>query len=375
MAKVGILTQPLGTNYGGILQAFALQYVLREMGYIPLILDRTRPWYFNVAYWGWHGFNYAIGRRPKFRSTPNTKELGVLTQHTSRFIKDHISITAPIGSTRGLGSVVKKEQLDVVIVGSDQVWRKAYSPCMPNYFLDFLFGNDNVKKIAYAASFGIDEWEFGKKETEYYSLLVKKFDAISVREDSAVELCQKYLGVEATHVLDPTMLVNRSVYESLAVSPITYPSKGNLFCYILDRTSQKMSFVAEVAKEKSLTPYELLPKKTFAEISSNRELDDCILPPVEQWLRSFLDAEFVITDSFHGTVFSILFNKPFLVIGNESRGLTRFTSVLNTFNLLDRLINPEIHNPIDEIDWLKTNLALSDKTIKSIHFLNEFIHG
>jgi hypothetical protein len=333
MAKVGILTQPIGNSYGygGILQAFALQHVLRDMGMNPIILNRVRPWYYMVAYWGWGGINYFLGRRSKFRIFPVAKELEVIAQHTSNFISNYISITEPIKSTRELIIETNKKKLETVIVGSDQVWRKAYSPCMPNYFLNFISDNDRIKKIAYAASFGIDEWEYGKKETKNYRNLVQKFDAISVREDSAVELCSEYLGVNATHVLDPTMLVDKSVYESLAMSPITHSSVGNLFYYILDQTPIKMSLVNRVAKEKSLYPFNLLPKKNFAEITSYRELDDCIFPPVEQWLRSFMEAEFVITDSFHGTLFSLIFNKPLIVILNNARGATRFTSILNKY--------------------------------------------
>lgn len=379
MSNIGILTQPLGPNYGGILQAFALQHTLREMGHDPIVLNRTRPWYFKAAYWGWSGLNYVLGRRPKFRMSPNAEELAVITQHTSRFTQEHISITKPIGSTSGLKKAVKEEKLDAIIVGSDQVWRKAYSPCMSNYFLDFLSEDDKIKKIAYAASFGIDEWEFGKKETEYYSMLAKEFDAISVREDSAVKLCRDYLDVEAKHVLDPTMLIDRTVYEDLAASSNTRPSEGNLFCYVLDRTPEKMSLVDKVAKERSLIPFELLPKKTFAEIRSDNELNDCILPPVEQWLRSFVDAEFVITDSFHGTVFSILLNKPFLAIGNISRGTCRFNSLLNDFSLKDRLLEsninvPSIVNTTSNIDWFQTNSHLRSRIVASIKHLKGNTH-
>ncbi|MDD7438337.1 MAG: polysaccharide pyruvyl transferase family protein [Bacteroidales bacterium] len=372
MAKVGILTQPLGTNYGGILQAFALQYVLQEMGHEPLTLDRIRPWYFRMASLGWGGLNYILERRPKIRMWPNNEELKIITKHTSKFIEEHISITKPIGSTQGLKRTTKEEGIEAIVVGSDQVWRKAYSPCMSNYFLDFLSDNNQIKKIAYAASFGIDEWEFGKNETEYYKSLARKFDAISVREDSAVTLCRHFLGVEATHVLDPTMLVEKSVYERLASSPITRPSSGNLFCYVLDRTPQKMSLVDKVAEEKSLVPFELLPKKIFGEIKSNRELEDCILPPVEQWLRSFVDADFVVTDSFHGTVFSILFNKPFLTIGNESRGLARFFSLLNSFGLNERVISDDdfVGNNSNDIDWNSVSERLNGMRASSKYILS-----
>lgn len=375
MAKVSILTQPLGTNYGGILQAFALQHVLREKGHEPLILNRVRPWYFKVASWGWGGVNYALGRRSKIRRWPNASELKVITKHTSQFIEQHISISEPIGSTMGLRRKTEEVGIEAVIVGSDQVWRKAYSPCIDNYFLDFLSGNNEVKKIAYAASFGIDEWEFGKKETEYYSLLAQEFDAISVREDTAVIMCRDYLGVEAKHVLDPTMLVDKDVYENLAMTPVTQPSKGNLFCYVLDRTPEKISLVEQIAKERELIPFELLPKKRFAQIKSNKELEECILPPVEQWLRSFVDSEFVVTDSFHGTVFSILFNKPFVVIPNVCRGITRFTSLLKIFKSTGVLYDAKQLPTLDFLD-LKCNKDQLDKLLStSKSFSHDFIHS
>lgn len=373
MAKIGILTQPLGLNYGGILQAFALQHVLREEGYSPIILNRVRSPYVRIASLGWNALNFLLGKRPKLRILPNHKELGTITQYTTKFIDEHISITDEIRSTNQLKHIFYRENFNAVIVGSDQVWRKRYSPSISNYFLNFLSCNHEIKKIAYAASFGIDHWEYGKKETEYFKALAQEFDAISVREDSAVELCKKHLGIDAVHVLDPTMLVEMSVYEGLAKSPFTEPSKGNLFCYILDRSPEKIALVKQVAEDTSLTPFELLPKKKYSEIKSAKELDDCILPPVEQWLRSFLEAEFVITDSFHGTAFSILFNKPFIVISNLKRGLSRFSSLLGEFGLMGHLI--DLGSSIQQkysspnFDWTSINERLRIDLQKSYSFI------
>lgn len=373
MAKIGILTQPLGLNYGGILQAFALQHVLREKGHSPIILNRVHPWYFDVAYYGWGALNFMIGKRPKLRISPNRKESAIIKQHTIRFIDEHISITDRIRSTNQLKRAFNCENVDAIIVGSDQVWRKSFSPCISNYFLDFLSGNNKIRKVAYAASFGIDYWEYGKNATKYFKALAQEFDAISVREGSAVELCKKHLGVDATHVLDPTMLLDRSVYEGLANSPITGASKGNLFCYVLDRSPEKMALVKKVAEDTSLPPFELLPKKKYSEIKSARELDDCILPPVEQWLRSFVEAEFVITDSFHGTVFSIIFNKPFFVIPNLKRGASRFTSLLGEFALTDHLIDFDSSTQqkysLSDYDWSTVNEQLRNKFQQSNSFI------
>lgn len=373
MAKIGILTQPLGHNYGGILQNFALQYVLRKEGHHPTTLNRVSPEYFRVAYLGWGVLKFMIGKRPKLRSLPNRKESAIIKQHTIRFIQEHISTTDEIRSTNQLKHAFDRENFDTVIVGSDQVWRESFSPCISNYFLDFLSGNDEIRKVAYAASFGIDYWEYGKNATKYFKALAQEFDAISVREDSAVELCKQHLGIAATHVLDPTMLLDRSVYEGLAKSPITKPSKGNLFCYVLDRTPEKISLVKRVAEATSLTPFELLPKKIYSEIKSNKELDDCILPPVEQWLRSFLEAEFVVTDSFHGTIFSIIFNKPFIAIHNIMRGASRFTSLLGQFGLMDHIIDldssPQQEYSPSNFDWSTINEQLRNNALRSHNFI------
>lgn len=373
MTKIGILTLPVGLNYGGILQAFVLQHVLREMGYQPLILNRAYPKYRLMASEVWGLFQYLLGQRSKPRIWPNAREREKMTRFTSQFIKQHIAVSSPIRSSNGLKEVLNKENISSLIVGSDQVWRKGYSVSTSNFFLDFASHRNDIKKIAYAASFGVDKWEFNPSNTKRYKQLAKLFDAISVREESAVVMCGKYLDVEACHVLDPTMLVDKSVYKGLALSPITTPSSGNLFCYLLDRTPQKMSLINQIAKEKSLIPFEILPK-TYTEIKSTRELEDCALPPVEQWLRSFLDAEYVVTDSFHGTVFSILFNKPFVVIGNKFRGMARFESLLDFFGLEERFL-PENdfsgyrHLIEKQIDYATIENTLNNNRNESLNFL------
>lgn len=334
MSKIAILTQPLGTNYGGILQAFALQHVLREMGHEPITIDRqvkVSP-LFRLGSLGKGALLCAMGRQKRIRRWPTAKESAVICQHANRFVSDHITTSRPIYSSEELSRYAAEEDFDAFIVGSDQVWRKAYSPCLRDYFLGFLPEESRAKRIAYAASFGVDRWEHNAEETKRYAELAKRFDLITVREDSAVQLCKDHLGVDATHVLDPTMLVDRSVYEQLATGPYARPSSGNLFCYILDRTPEKMRLMQHTAKERGLTPYEIL-QTDYRMLPRGRSLMDCVMPPVEQWLRSFMDAEYVVTDSFHGTVFSIIFGKPCLVIANMSRGADRFRSLFQLLGL------------------------------------------
>ena len=133
---------------------------------------------------------------------------------------------------------------DAYIVGSDQCWRPRYSPAIQNYFLDFVANDCKAKRIAYAASFGVDHWEFTPEDTEKSKELLKKFDAISVREDSAIDLIKNNLGrTDAQHVLDPTMLLSPHQYKKIVDKEKIAPSPGNLKVYVLDKTPEKDNIV------------------------------------------------------------------------------------------------------------------------------------
>jgi exopolysaccharide biosynthesis predicted pyruvyltransferase EpsI len=153
------------------------------------------------------------------------------------------------------------------------------------------------------------------------------------------------------------------------------PSPGNLFVYILDQTIEKQQIVNQISSALHLSAFEVLPKR-ISSFSNLKELTTHIYLPVTQWLQSFMDAKFVITDSFHGTVFSILFNKPFIVIENKKRGQARFSSLLKTFNLENRLVTLSCNENTNEIilnkiDWNNINGIISCKRKDSILFLNK----
>ena len=165
-------------------------------------------------------------------------------------------------------------------------------------------------------------------------MLAKEFNAISVREDTAVNLCLKYLSVNAEHVLDPTMLLSRQDYIDLIQNAKVPNNSGSLFAYVLDKTSSKMSLINQIAEDRRMKPYFI----DYLSLDFSKPIEQRIVPPVETWLRSFYDAEFVVTDSFHGCVFSIIFGKPFVALGNPDRGMSRFISLLKTFGLDDHLV-------------------------------------
>jgi hypothetical protein len=269
-----------------------------------------------------------------FQERKNKENQIVIRKHTNAFISQYIH-----KRLFNSFSDVSPNDYEAIVVGSDQIWRKIYfqrsvTRKTEDLFLAFT-ENWEITRIAYAASFGVDSWDYSISETEKISKLAKKFKAISVREDSGVKLCREMLGVEAKHVLDPTMLLEKSDYVRLIDASGIGKSKGNLFAYILDPNAEKKEFVEKLAKEKGLIPFEVNNPKVYDVYA---EVNERIQPPVEEWLRAFYDAEFVVTDSFHACVFSIIFNKSFVTLGNSERGMSRFSSLLGMFNLENHLL-------------------------------------
>lgn len=328
--KIAILTQPLHNNYGGLLQAYALQHYLKNQGHDVLTIDF--PWNRKLRYFGIKTIigniirKYVLLRPIKSIFPLTDEQMRSIGQHTNRFTAQHIRTTQKIYSMAEF-SYIKQYGFDAYVVGSDQVWRPAYSPGMPAFFLSFLNKEDNVKRVAYAASFGVDNCdEFSANQLTEYATLLQRFDAVGVREDSAVKLCHQCFGTTAEHVIDPTLLLEKETYCQLVVQDNIPASNGNMMVYVLDKAPEKQQIINAVASTRGLKPYTVMPEQNG------------VYPPVTQWLRGFMDAEYVVTDSFHGVAFSIIFNKPFIAIGNHDRGLARFTSVLKMFGLENRLI-------------------------------------
>lgn len=379
--KIGILTQPLKQNYGGLLQAYVLQTVLKRMGYTPIIIDRHKvsPKWRRLASHIKTLLLKGVGRGRSFTYWPSQHEESLMAHHTDYFINKYIQPKSKrLYTNKELLDYVAQQKMDAFVVGSDQVWRPRYSPHLPTYFLDFLEDNKEVKKIAYAASFGVDAWEFSKSETRMAKRLAPLFDAISVREDSGVSLCKEYLKVDAQHVLDPTLLLAKEDYIALFEAEKEPRSEGDLFTYILDATAEKSEMIAQIANELSLTPFAVQAKTNQRSRKNYKHhIDDLIVPPVTKWLRAFYDAKFVVTDSFHGCVFSILFNKPFIAIGNHDRGLARFNSLLSSFGLANRLFFgdstcSDMKQVVkSKIDWDSVNSNLTNKKEYSLSFIKE----
>ena len=364
--KIGILSLVLHTNYGGILQSYALQTVLERMGHKAVVLNRNRDIHRSLSkevlsYVKCFIRKYLLRKNISYKSAnQQNKERQDIEVNAYAFISKYIHTQTVAGITADTFSDV-----DAVIVGSDQVWRPRYfkrlwKSGIENSFLAFL-GDKSKKRIAYAASFGTDEWEYTEQETNKCAELLKKFDFVSVREDTGIRLCKDKLSrANAQHVLDPTMLLSKEDYIQLVKNANTPKSKGNLLCYILDDIAEKQQLVEQLANKQSLTPFHTKVPK------------GCVVPPLEQWIRGFMDAEFVVTDSFHACVFSILFHKPFVVIGNKTRGYSRFESLLKLFGLENHLIEnvaqfePSMLEPLSDDVYKKLDMRKK----QSMEFLN-----
>lgn len=376
--RIGIITQPLRWNYGGILQNFALQTTLKRLGHQVVTLDE--PIVPNRSILGWCKsialttfFALKNRKRPHyFPFLTINRYHATIYRHTERFVEQNINIKRNTNYRK-----LNNSDFDALVVGSDQVWRKIYCEDIGISFLEFAKNWANIKRIAYAASFGTDTWcNMHSWQIKRCVRLAEKFDAMSVREASGVALCKQYFNRDAMHVLDPTMLLDADDY--LAVSSQLHLNIGanSLFCYVLDTNPNTTAAINDITARLVLTPFYCMPK--YSDIKASKEarqnLDQSTFPPVEQWLQSFAKASMVFTDSFHGTVFSIIFNKPFWVIGNKMRGMARFNALLSIYGLQDRIISPEELSSVDlntPINWAPVNAIREQWKQKSLKFLTD----
>lgn len=371
--KLGIITQPLSLNYGGILQAYALQRILSSLGHDVSIVSKKKREYKEP-----HGLEaylryskrivfrrLGLSDSPVFIERELNKQWLIVSENTRQFIRKFLHIKEVTSY-----SELMPDSYDGYIVGSDQVWRPAYN----NLYDTYLYFTDgwSVKRIAYAASFGTDEKEYTAEQIKICKSLIQRFDAVSVREDSGVGLCREYFNVNAHHVLDPTMLLKKEDYVKIIEENGIDQSEGDMFVYMLDPSEDKTALSNRIAEEKHLVPFSVKTMNDYKYASIEKRS----LPSVEQWLRGFFDAKFVVTDSFHGCVFSILFNKPFVVIGNMERGMARFDSLLNIFGLEQRLIKSDGLSEFADtpIDWGSINTVLDAQREVSFEFLSRSLY-
>lgn len=361
--KIAIITLPLHTNYGGLLQAYALKAALESLGNEVTVVDIKDK--MPLPVWYKAPFIYASRALKKmlrpssgvevFRELNFRRELPLRSSKTRTFVDRCISPRV-VSSYSDL----KAGEYEVFVVGSDQVWRPRYFGRIEDAFLKFTDGW-SVKRVAYAASFGTDQLEYEYESLEVCSKLLAGFDAVSVREDVAVGMCEEWFGYEgASHVLDPVMLLDADVYRTLGAGAAEHPCEGKVMTYFLDPSHEKdcvVDFIAEITGKNVV-----------------QTLQGYVVPPVEQWLAGFCDADYVVTDSFHGCVLSMLLHKRFVAVGNSLRGMARMSSLMSMFGLDGRLvqgIDPEDDGEywLSDPDWDAVDAVLEEQRTKSFAFL------
>ena len=374
--KIGILTLPLHTNYGGILQAYALQTVLERMGHEVVVINRNFHlkkypplWRFPLSLTKRCIRKYLFRQNVDiFSEYHQNKTYKTISQYTQRFINQHIH-TLTINELEELN----KKDFDCIVVGSDQVWRKKYftyhyATTIDNAYLAFA-NKWKVKKIAYAASFGTEDWEYSVEDTNKCKKLISLFDNVSVREKDGLKLCKEKFNMNVVQSLDPTLLLNQSDYLTLLDADKSTHRKGNLFTYILDMTPEKDALVSFFSEKMGYVPFEV------TDINKDVKSGIRIIPKVEKWIRCFYDAEVIFTDSFHACVFSIIFRKQFYVYGNVDRGLSRFSSLFEVLGVGDRFVlNSTDITRMKPIDYDTVYQYLGELRNESFEYLNRSLN-
>ncbi len=355
--KIGILTVPFNNNYGGFLQAFALKKVLQDMGHEEVFINRRRN----------KSANYKVIIKSILVKLGICKDrLKEISKYTEQFQKEYLyPYTVAYYTSQELKKCLDYK-FDFVIVGSDQVWRyKSAGDSIDDFFCNFLEGT-RIPHFSYAASMGTDELEYPQNKIEICSQLLKGFKAVSVREQSAKDILNTYFDIKDVQVLiDPTLLLDKQVYIDLFKNKYDKPQKSYVFTYVLDEKEEFREAIEGFATKRGLDTVNLK-----AQTGNLKEIK--VIEPVEKWLSALYYADCVVTDSFHGVVFSIIFNKPFVVYGNMRTGISRLDYLLGLLGIRERLMSScnELSSLLEtSIDWETLNKRIDEKREYSFSFL------
>lgn len=323
--EVKILNYWWASNYGANLTAFALNEIIKQLDYNPINVDNS-DWKQQLSD---SIYTFAKDFFCKYLN-PSKRYINLSDFLLSSFSKE------------------------IYIVGSDQVFRPNLNNRISETFLlDYV--NINAKKIAFSASFGKDKECFYKEtsleQIEKMKNALTTFDFISVREKSGIEICKDIFNIEAELIVDPVFILNKSIYNKLTDEATNNFSK-KIISY----------FINEENKIKKYKNTNVIP---LARTNVS----------VENWLCAIKNCELLITDSFHGVCFSIIFNKPFICIVNSSSGSTRYDSLFEILGIKNQCINNinEIYERdcIFKIDYDLVNKRIEEERRRGLDFLKK----
>ena len=344
--KIGILTYHRAENYGALLQAYALMSYLKGLGYDVSFVDywpKYHSEYFKV--FSWTNFMYKPFKSKMHILLRMMLMGGKLLNRKKvmqKFIHEQLSISdKPKYSARNS----KTEHYDVVVYGSDQIWRKQNLGGVG--FDEWYFGSDNVwadKKIVYAGSMG--QLETTPDDCQYVQLQMRHFCNIAVREKDLQSYLKK-LDIQSELVVDPVFLLNKEQWHQLAITPKS-ASKYILF-YNLLNSPDSFSFAKALSKETGLPVWEITKKTALIQ----KGVKDIDISSVEEFLGLIENADYVVTNSFHGVAFSIIFNKQFFAVGMGAKS-NRVLSLLDVAGINERYFDSTPHQiQLSQIDYNK----------------------
>ena len=357
--KIGILTFHCAHNYGAVLQCYATQEFLRSQGHEVEVIN-YRPKYLLTPY-RLFDIKRFLHKNPFILLKLLVVQLLMFPARYKRFrgFENFIKKRLKIGQEVTKNSIPSK--CDAYIIGSDQVWNSRITKGFdPVYFADFAFKKGKKKYISYAAS--MEASVLNQEQSEFYSKNLGTFDAISVREYQLQKLLQPLTTKRITHVLDPTLMVPSYVWNNLS------SNKPNVDKYVV---------VYQVAcNENTLRIANHLAKQIGAKVKvlvawlefKTMEGTNQIATP-EDFVDTIRNAACVVTTSFHGTAFSIIFRRPFYTIKLNEGWDTRSSSLLDSLGLSDRLIGIGESPIFTSIDYSIANKKLEKLQFESQNFL------
>ena len=360
--KIGILTFQNAVNYGAVLQTYALQNTVEKLGADAKVINYQCE-KVNSLY-------------DPFPKTKNAKKLisNILwykrknhkKEEFEKFSDKYLKLTEKKYYTKK-DLEETNDMFDLFITGSDQIWRAESTNFDTTYFLDFV--KDNRKKYSYAASFGSDKVE--DKYKEEYAKMLNEYNMISVREKQGQSIVKDLINKEARIDLDPTFLLKKEDWQKIEKKP--NEQKRYIILFIIRKSEKIFRFAEKLAKQKDC---ELIYISNDRKKEVNAKYVGGISP--EEWLGYIDNAEYVITNSFHGTAFSIIYQKNFFLELQPppAKANARLENIMDMLGLREReIINGDNANISKQIDYIKVEKILEEQSTKSIEYLKEIIKG
>ena len=369
--KVGIITFQRVNNYGAVLQSYALQQIICRLGVECETIDYQRGNLKDVICWQKNKVMSLLKGQPDRQLYTNIEFLKMfyLEVFFNKLVDDKFKkfrlrnqYSKPV-TKRNIKQL--NDKYDLFIAGSDQVWNCGRVNLDATYLLDFV--SDKNKKGSYAASFGIKD--IPQKYKDKYVKSLRDYKYLSVREQDGIRLLKELVHREASLVLDPTLLLDASEWKVVESNPIE--KDKYILIYQLGESPTLIQFAKELAKK---TGYKIL---TVPYPVKDKEIKWCKGIGPEEWLALFHNAEYIVTNSFHGVAFSINFEKQFFVeiTGQRVRaGMgSRIENILDMFELHNRLLeNGKIQSSVD-IDYRPVSEKLTKYREQSIGYIKDML--